>query len=531
MSGRSPDPALRALISSGYRPNCLPRVYPRKYKKENQTDMKKTLSVIMALLLALLIFATSCAEAGENDQTSAPAASSGPADTTEQPVETEPQFQIKQYDGAVFTVYMRNENAGSYPGRYIDTEDVSETISSAVFSRNSIVEEEFKIDIQTKQVSDPYKTVVTDIAGGDVDYDLLLDRRVYLASLAKQGYLHNLNDMGWDFTKSWWDQKSAEQYEINGKLYLVSNDISVANLSGARFFYFNKKMVEDRRLYDPYELVNSNDWVLDKFLEMVSGVENTEPEGTLGVYGLLMETGSSNGNYIHLLTGCGVRQTVWEDGQLVTALETDAEKIQTIFDKIKPVFDNPALTLTYDKAEKIDSSGTYPNKYDRGRSRFAQGHFLFVQNGMGVAAQFAEMEGDGYGVVPNPKYNSDQPEYMHKIDKYSLIWAVPEATSYIDFERVALVTDYWAYQSSKTVMPAFYEITIKTKRVSDPVAPQMLDIVKDTICYEIADLFGIDVAGAFEEAYTGGSVTRVAQSKVKVMNKTIESLLSEFGNR
>ena len=59
-SGRSPDPALRAVISRGYRPNG--RACPRKNKKENQTDMKKTLSVIMALLFAVLLLATSCAE-------------------------------------------------------------------------------------------------------------------------------------------------------------------------------------------------------------------------------------------------------------------------------------------------------------------------------------------------------------------------------------------------------------------------------------------------------------------------------------
>ena len=492
--------------------------------------MKKTVSLIFVLLLVFSVLATSCAEKKQGDDTTAPVTTAAAAPDSTEPAETEPQFVFKNYGGATFTVYMRSETSGSYPGRYIDTEEVSEHISSEVYRRNSIIEQAFGVDIQTIQVSDPYKTVVTDISGGTVEYDLLLDRRVNLAGLAKQGALHDLNEMGWDYSKPWWDSKSAEQYEIGGKLYVVSNDVSVANLSGARFFYFNKKMVDDRKLYDPYELAGKNEWVLDKFLEMVSCVENTEPEGTLGIYGLLMETGASNGNYIHLLTGCGVRQTTWVDGKLVTAFETELEKIQNVFDKVKPVFENPALTLTYDQAEKIDSSGTFPNKYDRGRSRFAQGHFLFVQNGMGVAAQFADMEGDGYGVIPNPKYDSDQPEYAHKIDKYSLIWAVPEATGTVDFERVSLIMDYWAYQSSLTVMPAFYEITIKTKRVSDPIAPQMLDIVKDTICYELADLFGIKVADGLDKAYTTGSVTRIAGGTVTSLNSDIENLMLSFRN-
>ena len=45
-----------------------------------------------------------------------------------------------------------------------------------------------------------------------------------------------------------------------------------------------------------------------------------------------------------------------------------------------------------------------------------------------------------------------------------------------DTERLGIVMEYWAYQSSRTVMPAYYEVVIKYRRVNDPDAHQMLDI-------------------------------------------------------
>ena len=38
-------------------------------------------------------------------------------------------------------------------------------------------------------------------------------------------------------------------------------------------------------------------------------------------------------------------------------------------------------------------------------------------------------------------------------------------------------------------MEAFYELTLKTKRATDPTAAEMLDTVKASICYPISDIF------------------------------------------
>ena len=116
------------------------------------------------------------------------------------------------------------------------------------------------------------------------------------------------------------------------------------------------------------------------------------------------------------------------------------------------------------------------------------------------------------------------------MDKNSNIWGVPNATD-LDFTMIATVMDYWAYESSKTVMPAYYEITIKSRRINDPYDTVMLDLIKSTIVYDISEVFGIDVTTALWNGYSNNSLTsawatqsKAVQRQITTFNGNIEKL-------
>ena len=147
---------------------------------------------------------------------------------------------------------------------------------------------------------------------------------------------------------------------------------------------------------------------------------------------------------------------------------------------------------------------------------------------MGVADQFTSMT-DGLGVVPNPKYNADQTRYYHMVDKFSLIWAIPKADN-IDLDRLATISDYWAYCSTDTVMESFYEVVTKGKRTQDPTAGENLDIVKSTITYELAGIFDLGLTDALDEGYTSKNVSaqfsnnRAIATKITNLNNSLDAL-------
>ena len=489
-----------------------------------------------ALLLAALMLA-SCAASGGGSTTAPetgaaiPSGDTSATGTDEQTeAATEPVFPDADYKGEPFTVYMR-ENS-TYSAEYIDAEcENGDVMNDSVWRRNVKVEEKYKVTIETKTAKTPYKQLDKDISSGSLDYDLILDRRGELATSSVSGLLYNFNSLEIDYSRPWWDD-NARGYSIEGRLFLMPNDVNTGNLSGARFLYFNKQIIESFHLEDPYELVKTDSWTLDKFLTLVKGASEDRGTGELGVYGLLEETGSSNGNHMHLLVGCGVKSTVTTpDGHLEQAISEQVDKIGDIFERLSTVLNDPTHALTYNQVSELFLDGVYKNKYDQGRGAFAAGHFLFVQNGMGVAVQFADMQ-DPYGLVPNPKYNSDQTEYRHKIDKYSIIWAVPNAPAAIDFDRLVNVFDYWAYVSSSTVMPTYYEITIKTRRFNDPTASDMLDIVKGSLVYDACDVYGVNINDTLDKAYTSGNVgSTLNKNYLRSVENAINSIVSSINKK
>ncbi len=474
---------------------------------------KKTVLSACALLLALMTLA-SCASGSAGQTTSSDVTDPGQPSATTTKVETTAEettdgilsgaaFPDADYGGEVFRVYIRKNTY--YSGDYIYAEDQNgDIMNDAVFRRNSLVEEKYKVKIEAKTSPTPNQSLSKDISGGTADYDLILDRRADLAACSVNGLLYDFNSVGIDYNNPWWDN-NAQGYAIGKRLFLMANDVDTGVISGVRFLYFNSGMIESFNLDSPYDLVARNDWTLENFLNLLKAAHADGEADGLGVYGLLRETGASNGNHMHLIIGCGVKSSETSaDGEIRQAIGDQVEKISDIIDRLRTVLLDTTLTMTYEETSKRFLGGSYSGQWDRGRGAFAAGHFLFVQNGLDVSVEFSDMP-DKYGVVPNPKYTADQERYYHKVDRFAAIWGIPNTPDRIDFDRFVNVFDYWAAVSSKTVMPTYYDVTIKSRRFNDPIAAQMIDIVKSTMVYDACDVYGITINSTLDSAFTSGN--------------------------
>ncbi len=484
----------------------------------------KLISLILAALTIALAFA-SCGETAAPESTTAAAASETlSVNENETTVEdNSPKFPEANYNGAEFRVYFRDQTASHYRGMYIiPLEDSVDVIDEEAEKRNIIVEEKYNVKFVALEASAPSNSIKNDLAAGSSTYDIVLEKRKELGPLAMQGCFTNLKNLNVDFTTAWWDANAADAYELAGKLYLMPNDVSVSNLAGCRFYYFNKSVLEDFKLTSPYEYAEKNEWTLDTFIQLVKGVSAPSTDGSLGVYGLANEDGSVRN---HTLTGMGVNVIEKNaDGTLECKLGTEyAEKAQDYFEKIKALLSDKSYCLTFDEIHTMDAANAsaYIDKYTHSRGCFAQDHFLFTQSSMACANEFAEMS-KGFGVIMNPKYNADQEKYYHKMDGNAIIWGIPADNS-LNLEMISTVMDFWGYTSHNTVMEMFYEVTLKAKRASDPTAASMLDTIKASIGYSIIDIYSIDTSGIISAAYNGSVATAWKQYKTP-MAKLIDKV-------
>lgn len=74
--------------------------------------------------------------------------------------------------------------------------------------------------------------------------------------------------------RPWWDQRANEDLTVGGKLYFTTGDISILDNMCTMVLFFNKQLIEDNSLDDPYELVKNGTWTLDKLFAMSEKVAN-----------------------------------------------------------------------------------------------------------------------------------------------------------------------------------------------------------------------------------------------------------------
>ena len=69
-----------------------------------------------------------------------------------------------------------------------------------------------------------------------------------------------------DLAAPWWDQVTKENYEIGGRLYMLHGSLQLMYLEGMWVMMFNKQLVTDYGLDNPYELVKSGSWTYEKLM-------------------------------------------------------------------------------------------------------------------------------------------------------------------------------------------------------------------------------------------------------------------------
>lgn len=448
----------------------------------------------------------------------------------------EPELPNVTYDGSDFTFMIRSRDSYAYEEIYVYTETMDgEVVNDAIFERNSKVEERFDINIKIMEFEDDYATATKMILAGDDSFDVMYDRKFALGKLAYEGLLIDLKTLDYiDFHAPYWESNAYEQLQVAGKLYMIPSDISMQNLSGARLLYFNKFILDNHNLTTPYEFVKNDNWTLDNFIKLVESVsQDLNGDGIMDkedLFGMLTETGANNGNILYFTVGTGVRMIDSKPDGIELAYMS--ERTQSVIDKVRDVLLNPNLCIEYNDVTKgVDTSG-FAHLYTYARQvLFAGDHFLFVQNGISSTSEFINMESD-YGIAPNPKLDENQENYYHKLDIYNTILSIPVTNQRLDM--TAMILEYMAYQSNQIVVPAYYETTIKTKRFRDNEAENVLEIIKNSLYYDISDIYfsmlSTPPTSVIYNAFVSGNLTSEYEKSAISLQKKLDDIYEKINS-
>ncbi len=498
---------------------------------------------ILAVTLLMCLLCTGLVACGAGTPKSTDTQQSTVLETPVETGKTEPELSGKTYDGATFRTYM----SGSGPAKLNDYGEENENgysrVASAIYKRNEAIEQLYNITIENIQEfgasngnGPGYKKITTDFASDDSSFELFHIGTFDCAQLALGGYLVDLNSMPYiDLECKWWDTNANEGLKIHDKMFYTTGDISVVDNIATHIVLFNKSVAKEYNAPDYYSLVKNGQWTYDKFLENIKLVsENVDGEATpmdaLDKYGLLCWNDVLQASLI----GSGIRlATIDEDDEMQLTLYS--EKTVSLMTELTDVFNDGRYVYNYTTR---NMTGTQPSStYDKERdAMFSENRCLFYGMILNAVPRYRDSETLDFGILPYPKYDSEQESYGSYVGaSYSVMVCIESTAAEEDKEFIGTVTESLAYESMKTVTPEYYEQTLKGRYLRDEQSWKMLDIIFAQRLFDVGMYYKIPSSNPLTQQITAiisqreaGTFTSRYEATKEAAYKEVEMLNDMF---
>ncbi len=436
--------------------------------------MKRILSLLLALLL--LGAAVSCsAPAGNTDE---PSSSVEPSDGTpsaaaETETETEKPYLDNlpaglNFGGEDCAVLVRTEKEETT----FQFELIGESVSDALYERTILLEDRLGVAFQPVVLpseSGQWRTAISgSVQAMDGAYDVVLPD--YWWGIENGGYYQNLTELPYlDFSRPYWCAGWNENDTFYGKLYTAVGDFSLDLILNTETVYFNKRLIEDNGLENPYDLVKEDRWTNDMLVTMsetalrdLNGDGKYKPNEDL--YGLMYNLHGGRGFLYAYGMKLGIKT---EDGGW--SLEYFDDRFVQIYETVYRLQNETASVFYNTGSVSMDG-------------RFASGNLLFLVSNINTARGSAlrEME-DDFGLVPYPKLDESQREFISFNLGTSYAAVLKSAKN---AEMSAAVLEAICAENRKRVIPILYEDALKEKYSRDETTAEMLDLISSTIYYD-----------------------------------------------
>ena len=137
---------------------------------------------------------------------------------------------------------------------------------------------------------------------------------------------------------------------------------------------------------------------------------------------------------------------------------------------------------------------------------------------------------DDYGVLPIPKYDAGQSQYMSFVNGAVSMLVVPSVCP--DPERTGILLEGLASESWRNVYDALFEITAKSKSARDPDSSRMMDLVMANRVFDLgySHLYSQGWVQFVRDLLASKStdVASMWAKNEKIMNKMLEKVIEAY---
>ena len=441
--------------------------------------MKRRLSLILVALLLASCVPGCGSDTGKDNETKK---ESGDTESTTGEVD-EYNYPSLDLGGQDFVFITRDGVSNMYNTIEVDEQN-GDLLDDAVYRRNLVVEDMYNLHIVNVKTPEINSDIQLAVNSGDNVYQAAYPLTNTLGSMVLGGMFWDLNKgSGFNFDREWWDQAVMEDVKIGDDkaVYFANSDLSLLNFEATWCMYFNRRMAEDLQLDMPYQTVRDGNWTFDELYKYISAGANLNGDESYNwdkdgkcVYGF-----TSMDDFI---TQCYVasdeKQIKFEDGE--PTLMVGSDRFYQVTEKLRQIFGETGTAFF---SNNKDNGSHYEFVFGAGRAMFTACE-IKGGNGGGV---FSEMV-DDYGIVPMPKFDASQKNYISPIAVWTYFLTVPVSNP--DIETASIVLDTMSYLSYRDIVPIYYDVVLQVKHIRDEETSEMLDIIRSTRTYFTAYAFG-----------------------------------------
>lgn len=435
--------------------------------------------------------------------------------------ELRPDLPSKDMDGKVFTVLCTswvNYTPLDITDVFIESSS-EDGIESKTYERICYMQEKYSCDVAQHDIvsGQELSTILAANRSGDVPYDFGFIRSQNFAALVTAGSLCELSMIpNIDLEKPWWDKASYDSLSLLGKHFGLTSSLTTNDELATWVAYFNKRMISEFQLEDPYQLVRNKEWIYDKTFQMAQAAANDVNND--GIWNLEDRYGISH--IRDILLG------VFNSSGIVIA-ENDSEGI--------PEFsftDEGTMTKMIDLLTKFCQTNICINlhnaQYDKDESTFfMNGGSLFYFSGIYTGNMLRNMD-EEYGILPYPMYNEEQTDYISSTSGLFLsLMIVPNGNN--DLDNLGLFLEDYAWYGYRYIMPEFYDILLSQKVAYDEESREMLDIVFSSRIFDtgnIGNYGNIAESLIWHSSSYNKNLSSFIASELPAAQKKIDNLIS-----
>ncbi len=416
-------------------------------------------------------------------------------------------------------------------------EDLGDTVSKTVLNRSRWLEDTYGIRIN----------MLWNPEGGAVSYaekavssnlplDVITSSAFGIGPTLQNGFFYDLAEVNTQFNdgKGWltldasyWDQNAIRDFSIANRVYMLTGDIVLFDDEATWAMFFNRDMVTDLGIEDPYKTVKDGKWTLDTLYgycteyTVPDGDELTWDKDANHRWGMVTQAYDC----LMFMMGCG-QSIITKDSNDLPIIHVTEQRHIDITQKVCAMFDDKNHVGLADNYGRYDS-GVYGVEV----GIFANGHALFMPHSMTFLNNPSIKEATfELGIIPMPKADDLQDEYSSSSNVYSLQMVAIPIINKDNLEPTLYALEAMAWYGQRYVKPEYYEKVLKLQKFKSEDAEEMLDLVFNNRTYDMGIAYNwSDMIQFYNNLRgSGGDFASFWESKRDAYEDAVQSAIDTF---